>query len=125
MNKNICEFSHKDEFKHIKCEENNSPCLYERYCTQDSTWWVSDAYSNCQRRNKMKKNKKQPYSPIIEDNQKEEVIEIKETETQQIEKKELYKIVGKLRGMTFVEKDGKEKILFKDYPQEVGEFIEL
>jgi len=73
----------------------------------------------------MKKNKKQPYSPIIEDNQKEEVIEIKETETQQIEKKELYKIVGKLRGMTFVEKDGKEKILFKDYPQEVGEFIEL
>ena len=70
MNKNICEKSFHDEYQHIKCKETNSLCLYERYCTQDNQWWVSDNYSECKRRqnNMSKKFEKKNKDFIFEKN---------------------------------------------------------
>ena len=67
MNKNICEYSEYNKYRKIECKVcENKPCLYQRYCTQDSTWWCSDAYFQCERRNKaMSKQKDLTNSEVV------------------------------------------------------------
>lgn len=89
MNKNICEFSYYDEYKNIKCKGTNSPCLYQRYCTQDSKWWVSDEYGKCKtRRDLMSKNKNNKYSSYEKTSEEKKTITLDMPKEENTEKEE-------------------------------------
>ena len=97
MNKNICEYSEYNNYKKIECKVyENKPCLYQRYCTQDSKWWCSDKYFECERR-KSAMSKKKNSTNFVDTEHKDaeivfaeaiEVAEVEEVVSEKVEKEE-------------------------------------
>ena len=103
MNKNICEYSQYNKQKMIECKVcENKPCLYQRYCTQDLTWWCSDKYFGCERRKSyMSKKKNSTISVNTENKDAEivtaeamEVIEVEEVVSEQVEVEEKSEMIS-------------------------------
>ena len=143
MNKNICEFSYYDKYGNIICKGSSTYCLYSRYCTQDSTWWASDEYVKCQRRQNMsnKKNKiykddKANVSPetevkkiinnetVVEEDIKEDNITSVIVEDNKKDTSKLWKIFEKGPKTTLIGRGTESKII-GPVSQEVGEYIEI
>ena len=86
MNKNICKYAEYNKYKSIECKVcENKPCLYQRYCTQDSKWWCSDKYFGCERRNSAMSKKKKSTDFINTDNKDAEIVSLEAIEVAEIE----------------------------------------
>lgn len=97
MNKNICEYSCYNVRKMIECKVcENKPCLYQRYCAQDLTWWCSDAYFGCERRKSAMSKKKNSTVSVNTENKNAEIVvaeamevaEVEEVVSEQVETEE-------------------------------------
>ena len=56
-----CEYAGRNEFGRIICTVDDSKdsqlCIFQRYCTKACEWQNSKAFSTCERRREMAKNR--------------------------------------------------------------------
>ena len=89
-----CEYAGRNEFGRIICTVDDSKdsqlCIFQRYCTKACEWQNSKAFSTCERRKDMAKNKNRAIK--IENEQVENVREKAYIETKLDDFKEEVKV---------------------------------
>ena len=75
----LCEYAQGNNNGQIICMAGvkTQPCKYQRYCTQKCEWQNTGAFSTCERRNKMARNKS---IPVLTNEDNMENLEVKAVE---------------------------------------------
>lgn len=75
MSKLICEYGNQNQDGIVLCSLiDDNVCKYITYCTQDSKYWCSSRYYNCERR-KSKMAKRDRKNNYVGKNKTEEIID--------------------------------------------------
>ena len=141
-----CEYAGRNEFGRIICTVDDSKdsqlCIFQRYCTKACEWQNSKAFSTCERRKDMAKNKnraikieneqvenvrEKAYIETKLDDFKEEVkVENIEDTTEKKEKKRIGTVISVSKfSITVKDENGNGYKLFNHPEAKYGDIIEF